>query len=39
MPMPVSMFFFGSSLTIVNSVFDCTSASRYCMNTRFQISM
>jgi hypothetical protein len=38
MPMPVSMFFFGSSLTIRKSVFDLTSASRYCMKTRFQIS-
>ena len=37
-PMPVSMFFFGRSLTMRKSVFDFTSSMRYCMNTRFQIS-
>ena len=39
MPMPVSMFFFGSSPSTVKSTLLVTSVSRYCMNTRFQISM
>ncbi len=37
-PMPVSMFLLGSSRTIVNSVFERTSAISSCMKTRFQIS-
>ena len=37
-PIPVSMFFIGSSPTMLKSVFDFTSLMRYCMNTKFQIS-
>ncbi len=37
-PMPVSMFFAGSSPTMSKSYFERTFVISYCMNTRFQIS-
>ena len=38
-PMPVSMFFAGSSPTMSKSTFDRTLEMRSCMKTRFQISV
>ena len=38
MPMPVSMFFFGSSPTMSKSTLLRTFWIAYCMKTRFQIS-